>query len=112
MSVRQTIKAKICLSVMTPKYPLWEFVAWAEDIDRNVLLRYLEDIQRELDEELLLAVLGNSIKEPGSYQPLHSYWCLYCVQIRKYYQAIVRHPCWKSALSFLLVNSLPDRPQR
>ncbi len=49
MSVRQTIKARICLSVVAPKFALWEFVAWAEDIDRNVLLRYLEDIQGELD---------------------------------------------------------------
>ncbi|PUA27283.1 MAG: hypothetical protein B0W54_11820 [Cellvibrio sp. 79] len=97
---------------VTPKYPLQEFVVWAEDIDRNVLLSYLDDIQQELDEELLLAVLGNSMKGQGSYQALHSYWCLYCAQIRKYYQAMVRHPCCKSALSFLLVNSLPDRPQR
>lgn len=112
MPLKQTIKAKICLVAMTPNYPLQEFVEWAEGIDKTVLLDYLEHIQRELEGELLLAVSDNPIKEQEAYQTQHSYWCLYCAQVRKYYQAIVRNPCCKSALSFLLVSSLPDRPQR
>lgn len=112
MSLKQAVKAKICLDVMTPGYPLQEFVEWAEGIEKNVLLHYLDEIQCELEGELLLAVSDYPIKEQGSFQTRHSYWCSYCAQVRKYYQAIVRNPCCRSALSFLLSNSLPDRPQR
>ena len=112
MSLKQTIKTKICLASITPNYPLREFVAWAESIDKYVLLHYLDDIQRELEEEQLALDVANPTKEQSSYQTLHNYWCLYCAQVRKYYRAILRHPCCKSALSFLLVSTLPDRPQR
>jgi hypothetical protein len=109
MPLKQAIKAKIYLGAMIPGYPLQEFVEWAEGIEKNVLLHYLDEIQCELEGELFLAVSDNSIKEQGSLQTRHS---LYCAQVRKYYQAIVRNPCCRSALSFLLSNSLPDRPQR
>ena len=112
MSLKQTIKTKICLVRMTPNYPLQEFVAWAEAIDKHVLLHYLDDIQRELEEEQLSLEYSNPTKEQNSYQTLHSYWCFYCSQVRKYYRTILKNPCCKSALSFLLVSSLPDRPQR
>lgn len=101
MSLKQTIKTKICLVTMTPNYPLKEFVTWAESIDKYVLLHYLDDIQRELEEEQLLLDVANPTKEQHSYQILHSYWCLYCAQVRKYYRAIVKNPCCKLALSFL-----------
>jgi hypothetical protein len=109
MSLKQTIRTKICLVSMTPNYPLQEFVTWAEPIDKYVLLHYLDDIQRELEEEQLAMESCNPTKEQNSYQTLHSYWC---AQVRKYYRAILRNPCCKSALSFLLWNSLPDRSQR
>ncbi len=112
VSLKQTIKTRICLASVTPNYPLREFVAWAESIDKYVVLHYLDDIQRELEEEQLLLECSNPTKEQNAYQTLHSYWCLYCAQVRKYYRAILRNPCCKSALSFLLLSSLPDRPQR
>ena len=112
MSLKQTIKAKICLESTMPNFPLREFVAWAESIDKAVLLHYLGDIQRELEEEQLALVSGNPTKAQSAYQILLGYWCLYCEQVRKYYRAILRNPCCKSALSFLLISTLPDRPQR
>jgi hypothetical protein len=54
MASKQWIKARICLTFVTSKFPFQEFVVWAEYIDRNVLLHYLDDIQQELDERLLL----------------------------------------------------------
>jgi hypothetical protein len=77
-----------------------------------VLLQYLDDIQRELAEEQGALECNNPTGEQSPHQVLHSYWCWYCEQIRKYYRAILKNPCCKSALSFLLWSSLPDRPQR
>jgi len=112
MPLKQTIKAKICLPAITPNYPLREFVSWAENIDKHVLLHYLEDIEQELEEEQISLTQCQSNSDKSIDPILQGYWRLYCAQVKKYYSAIVRNPSIKSALSFLLVSSLPDRPQR
>ncbi|MBX9704853.1 MAG: hypothetical protein K5Q00_01245, partial [Gammaproteobacteria bacterium] len=35
MSLKQTIKTKICIVSLKPNYPLLDFVVWAEDLDKN-----------------------------------------------------------------------------
>jgi len=110
MSLKQIIKTKICLDIMTPNYPLGEFVQWAEPIDKHALLRYLDTIQQELEEEQRALKCNDFSHEQHTFQALHKYWCFYCEQIRKYYKAILRDPCCESDLSFLLVNPLSDKP--
>jgi hypothetical protein len=105
MSLKQTIKAKICLATIAPNYPLREFVEWAENIDKRVLLHCLEDIQQELEEEQNSLTPGYSASGENIDPLLQRYWCLYCAQVKKYYSAIVRNPSIKSVLSFLLVSS-------
>ena len=114
MLLKEIIKAKICLSQLTPNYPLREFVSWAENqhIDSHDLLHYLDHIQTELDAETIAIQQYNIEQDLNAYQVLHCYWCMYCTQVRKYYRAILKNPHCKSALSFLLVSTLPDRPLR
>jgi|GEM_PF-2396516 len=112
MSLKQTIKTKICLTNMTPNYPLKEFVVWAEPIDKYVLLQYLDDIQQELEEEQRALKCNDFSHEQHTFQALHKYWCFYCEQIKKYYKDIMRNPSCKSTLSFLLISALPDKSHR
>ncbi len=101
MSLKQTIKAKVCIVTVTPNYPLGNFVAWADSLDKHELLHYLNEIQQELDEEEKR--LRDSPLDPTPfYSVLRTYWCVYCEQIRSYYRAIIRNPACASRLSFLL----------
>lgn len=106
MSLKQRIKEKICSPHLTANYPLEEFVCWAGNIDRYVVLYYLEVIQREIEAERLAMLVG---RESGVV--LRDYWSAYCVKAIRYYRAILGNPCRRSSLSFLL-NSLPQRLQR
>lgn len=101
MSLKQIIKTKICIVSFKPNYPLLDFVVWAEDLDKNKLLNYLNQIQIELDQE------WEKLRHPAKtsrYAELNGYWCFYCEQIRAYYRAIVRNPHRESELVFLLVD--------
>lgn len=93
MQLQDAIKAKICINRLTANYPLGDFVRWVEreHIRLPVLAVLLERIQKELDAEA--AACG---------QLINRYWCLYCGQVRAYYQAIIREPGREQALSFLL----------
>ena len=83
MQLQDAIKAKICINRLTANYPLGDFVQWVEreQISLPLLTVLLERIQKELDAEA--AACG---------QLINRYWCLYCGQVRAYYQAIIREP--------------------
>lgn len=106
MSLKLRIKEKICSPQVTANYPLEEFISWAGNIDRYVVLYYLEVIQRELDAEHRVMLVSSE-----NDAALGEYWCACCVKAIRYYRAILGNPCRRSSLSFLL-NSLPQRLQR
>ncbi|ARU29454.1 hypothetical protein [Cellvibrio sp. PSBB006] len=93
MQLQDAIKAKICINRLTANYPLGDFVQWVEreQISLPLLMVLLERIQKELDAEV--TACG---------QLMNHYWCLYCGQVRAYYQAIIREPGREQTLSFLL----------
>lgn len=103
MQLKECIKNKICLINLTPNYPLGEFVRWVEasQIEISLLSVLLDEIQTELDVE---ARIHSAPHLPGGtqYRAVKGYWCLYCSQVRAYYQAIIRAPDCKQQLSFLL----------
>lgn len=103
MQLKEQIKNKICLLNMTPNFPLGDFVKWVEEshIDIPLLSFLLDSIQEELDAEAK-AFPTRCISDDIQSQVMKGYWCLYCSQVRAYYQAIVRDPDRKNQLSFLL----------
>jgi hypothetical protein len=92
MPSTEDIKAKICLDITNPEYPLRQFLEWMEHEQRKEVLRELEKVQRELDEDVSVwrqaAAYGNVSKELNR----ANRWCLYCAQLRAYYQAVLKDP--------------------
>ena len=75
MSLKQRIKEKICVTQQAPGFPIESFVRWAENVDRYVVLYYLEVIQQEMEIECLAS------KENGeSYTGLQEFRCTYCAK--------------------------------
>lgn len=101
MKLKESIKGKICLTEITPNFPLGGFVKWAEEANINIPLLsvLLDDIQEELDSVEFVSRQSFNV---SSHQIIKSYWCLYCSQIRSYYKAIIRDLDCKEELSFLL----------
>jgi hypothetical protein len=92
MPSTEDIKAKISLNLNSPDYPLRQFLDWIEREQHKEVLRKLEQVQRELYEDVEVwrraAAYGN-VNEALSQA---NRWCLYCAQVRAYYQAVLKDP--------------------
>ncbi len=97
MSLKETLKAKICISSLEPNFPLRDFVEWVELLDKQQVLQLLDEIQIELDAQ---EQNEKNISDPP--HPLQGYWCFYCAQVRSYYRSIIRDPKNQDRWSFLL----------
>lgn len=103
LEVKETIKNKLCLSDITPNYPLRDLVEWLDTlkISASALIHLLDEIQGELDKEA--APHSVSTLSPDSKNPMmKGYWCLYGAQVRSSYNAALRDPENKKRLWFLL----------
>ena len=96
MSLKETLKTKICISSLEPNFPLRGFVELAELCDKRQVLQLLDEIQTELDAQ---EQHSKNISDPP--HPLQGYWCFYCAQARSYYRSIIRDPQNKVRWSFL-----------
>lgn len=88
MSLKNTLRSRICQFQMAPNYPVNQFVQWAFGlgIARTRLLQELDQLQEQLDTEAE-ALRRHSHTVLVTQQ---EYWCFYCEQIRAHYRMLLR----------------------
>jgi len=102
MSLKSTLRGRICLFQMTPNYPVNEFVQWALGlgVTRTRLLEELDELQWQLDIEAEALRRYSDVRSDQVVQ--QEYWCFYCEQIRAHFRdllpQVLRTP-WQRALS-------------
>lgn len=103
LEVKDTIKNKLCLSDITPNYPLRDLVEWLDTlkISASALIHLFDEIQEELDKEAALHS-ASTLSSDSKNLMMKRYWCLYCAQVRSFYNAVLRDPENKKRLWFLL----------
>lgn len=90
MSLKNTLRSRICRFQLTPNYPVGEFVQWAFGlgVGRTQLLRELDQLQQQLDTE------AEALRQHSQDQPLliaqQEYWCFYCAQVRAHYRMLLK----------------------
>lgn len=87
MPSTEDIKAKLCLNIDTPEYPLEHFLKWIEREHNKEVLRQLEQVQRELYQDVRIWQEAEAFGNASPARRQANRWCLYCAQVRAYYQA-------------------------
>lgn len=90
MSLKNTLKVRICIQEMTPNYPLGEFMRLTLNLglSRAQVLEELDQLQEEL--EIEAEALRSEPENRSRAAVQHEYWCFYCAQIRAHYRALWR----------------------
>ncbi len=100
MPLKEDVRAKICIDISAPHYPLANFVGWVESSlasptreGNRKILRYLTEIQNELNsdaQEWREAEADSPVqqKEILEHRARSTRWCFYCAQVRAYYEGI------------------------
>lgn len=88
MSLRDTLRGRICQFGLAPDHPLGEFILWINEqgLEPTALLHGLDELQAILNLEAeALTRHGNANRTAHLTQQRH--WCLYCERIRAYVRA-------------------------
>lgn len=91
MSLKNTLKVRICIQEMTPNYPLGEFMRFTMSlgISRHQVLEELDRLQQELEAEA--EVLRGKEENRSRVAVQHEYWCFYCAQVRAHYRMLLHN---------------------
>lgn len=88
MSLRDTLRGRVCQFGLSPEYSLGDFINWTneQDLEPTDLLHSLDELQTILDLEAeALQRHGNANRTTQVEQ--QRYWCLYCESIRVHFRA-------------------------
>lgn len=97
MSLRDTLRGRVCQFGLSPDYPLGDFIKWTTEqgLEPVDVLHGLDELQAILNLEAeALQRHGNANRATRLEQ--QRYWCLYCERIRAHFRALLpqsKHDC-------------------
>ena len=87
MLLKDVVRSKVCGVGEPSGFSLRRFIRWAAMLDKSLLLKLLDALQIELDEEERnLREVAELVRCANLHHELRQQWCLRCAQLRAYYR--------------------------
>ena len=87
MLLKDVVRSKVCRVGESSGFSLRRFIRWAAMVDKTLLLKVLDALQTELDEEERnLREVAELVHCAMLHHELRQQWCLRCAQLRAYYR--------------------------
>jgi hypothetical protein len=87
MLLKDVVRSKVCRVGEPSGFSMRGFIRWAAMLDKSLLLKLLDALQAELDEEERnLREVAELVQGAMLHHELRQQWCLRCAQLRAYYR--------------------------